>query len=55
MTMEETKRARHLVKSIYADWARGDFTTFKDRLTDDFELFVPEYLPWGHFNGQQNA
>jgi ketosteroid isomerase-like protein len=53
-TTTETERARTIVKSFYEGGARGEITSFKDRLAENFELFVPEYLPWGgHFNKQQ--
>jgi ketosteroid isomerase-like protein len=36
---------------VYDGGRRGDITSFKDSLADDFELFVPPYLPWGgHFD-----
>jgi ketosteroid isomerase-like protein len=53
-TTNETERARAIVKSFYDGGARGEITSFKDSLAETFELFVPEYLPWGgHFNKQQ--
>ena|SRR5258705_12574367 len=40
-----------IVRSFYEGGARGEITSFSDRLADDFELFVPSSLPWGgHFN-----
>ena len=36
-----------IVKSFYAGGARGEITTFADRLAENFELFVPPQLPWG--------
>ena len=33
--------------------ARGDITSFADRLAEDFELFVPGYVPWGGHYGRQ--
>ena len=51
--MSETERARAIVRSFYDGGARGDITSFKDRLAEDFELFVPEYLPWGGHFGKQ--
>lgn len=51
--INETERAREVVRSFYDGGARGDITSFKDRLAKDFELFVPEYLPWGGHFGKQ--
>ena len=51
--ISETERARAIVRSFYDGGARGDITSFKDRLAEDFELFVPEYLPWGGHFGKQ--
>jgi ketosteroid isomerase-like protein len=52
--ISETERAREIVVSFYDGGARSDITSFKDRLAEDFELFVPEYLPWGgHFGKQE--
>jgi predicted SnoaL-like aldol condensation-catalyzing enzyme/ketosteroid isomerase-like protein len=43
--------AREIVKSFYDGAARGRITDFAECLADDFELFVPDYLPWGgHFD-----
>lgn len=48
-----TERARTLVKSFYDGAARGRITDFSGSLAEDFELFVPDYLPWGgHFDRQ---
>ena len=45
--------AKAIVKSFYEGGARGEITSFADRLADDFELFVPPSLPWGgQFNWQ---
>jgi hypothetical protein len=45
---------KEIVKSFYELGARGEITSFAPRLADDFELFVPSYLPWGgHFNKAQ--
>lgn len=53
-TIGPTERAREIVVSFYDGGARGDITSFKDRLAEDFELFVPDYLPWGgHFGKQE--
>lgn len=46
--------AKSIVKSFYELGARGNITSFAPQLADDFELFVPPYLPWGgHFNKTQ--
>lgn len=36
-----------VVKSFYRYGAEGRITDFASFLSEDFELFVPEYLPWG--------
>ena len=52
--VNETERAREIVVSFYDGGARGEITSFKDSLAEDFELFVPDYLPWGgHFGKQE--
>lgn len=38
---------REIVKRFYAGGARGDITSFRDSLAEDFKLFVPPQLPWG--------
>jgi len=46
--------AKSIVKSFYELGAQGQITSFAPLLADDFELFVPSYLPWGgHFNKAQ--
>jgi ketosteroid isomerase-like protein len=48
---EETDRAKAVVKSFYDSAARGRITDFASQIAEDFELFVPDYLPWGgHFD-----
>ena len=44
---QDTERAKVIVRSFYEGGANGRITDFADRLAEDFELFVPEYLPWG--------
>lgn len=44
---DATERARMLVKSFYDGGARGEITSFRNSLAENFELFVPAYLPWG--------
>jgi ketosteroid isomerase-like protein len=39
--------AKAIVKSFYDGGARGDITSFANRLSEKFELFVPPSLPWG--------
>jgi hypothetical protein len=49
-----TEHARALVKSFYDGGARREITSFADKLSETFELFVPPQLPWGGtFNKQQ--
>ena len=49
-----SEQARDIVKRFYAGGARGEITSFRDSLADDFELFVPPQLPWGGtFNKEQ--
>jgi ketosteroid isomerase-like protein len=49
-----SERARDTVKRFYAGGARGEITSFRDSLAEDFELFVPPQLPWGGtFNKDQ--
>jgi ketosteroid isomerase-like protein len=38
---------RAIVKRFYDGGARGEITSFRDCLAEDFELFVPPPLPWG--------
>ena len=45
------EQAKAIVRSFYDGGARGSITEFASQLADHFELFVPEYLPWGgHFD-----
>ena len=45
---------KSIVKLFYELGAQGQITNFASNLADDFELFVPPYLPWGgHFNKAQ--
>jgi ketosteroid isomerase-like protein len=49
-----SERSRDIVKRFYAGGARGEITSFRDSLAEDFELFVPPQLPWGGtFNKDQ--
>jgi ketosteroid isomerase-like protein len=41
------EQAREIVKRFYDGGARGETTSFRDSLAEDFELFVPPRLPWG--------
>ena len=43
----QTDQARATVKRFYDGGARGQITSFRDDLAEDFELFVPPQLPWG--------
>jgi ketosteroid isomerase-like protein len=42
-----SEQARTIVKRFYAGGARGEITSFRDSLAEDFVLFVPPQLPWG--------
>ena len=45
--IQQTERAKEIVKAFYDGGARGHITDFAEYLAEDFELFVPDYLPWG--------
>jgi ketosteroid isomerase-like protein len=48
------EQPREIVKRFYDGAARGEITSFRDNLAEDFELFVPPQLPWGGtFDKQQ--
>jgi ketosteroid isomerase-like protein len=52
--MQTAEDAKAIVKSFYGGGARGEITSFADRLAENFELFVPPSLPWGgQFNKAQ--
>ena len=52
--MQTAEDAKAIVKSFYDAGARGEITSFADRLAENFELFVPPSLPWGgQFNKAQ--
>ena len=46
-TISTTEHAREIVRRFYDGGARGEITSFRDYLAEDFELFVPPQLPWG--------
>ncbi len=46
-TASQTDQAKAIVRAFYDGAARGRITEFADRLSDNFELFVPHSLPWG--------
>jgi ketosteroid isomerase-like protein len=47
----DLEQAKAIVRSFYDGGARGRITDFVSQLADNFELFVPDYLPWGgHFD-----
>ena len=49
-----TDDPKAIVRSFYDGGARGEITSFADRLAEKFELFVPPSLPWGgHFDKAQ--
>ena len=53
-TLSAAEQAREIVKRFYDGGARGEITSFRDNLSEDFELFVPPQLPWGGtFNKDQ--
>ena len=50
----ERENARELVLRFYQGGARGEITSFRHSLANDFVLHVPPQLPWGGtFNKQQ--
>jgi hypothetical protein len=47
----DAERAKAVVRSFYDGGARGKITDFARQLSENFKLFVPDYLPWGgHFD-----
>jgi ketosteroid isomerase-like protein len=49
--INDVERSKAIVRSFYDGGAHGSITEFADQLSADFELFVPDYLPWGgHFD-----
>lgn len=49
-----SEQARAVVRRFYDGGARGEITSFRDSLAEDFALFVPPQLPWGGtFNKEQ--
>jgi hypothetical protein len=48
----ETEANRVIVRSFYESGGRGDLVSFDSRLADNFEVFVPNYLPWGGRSGK---
>ena len=47
VTIDDVQHAKAIVRSFYDGGARGRITDFASQLSEDFELFVPDYLPWG--------
>ena len=43
----QNEQSRVIVKRFYDGGARGEITSFRDSLAEDFELSVPPQLPWG--------
>jgi ketosteroid isomerase-like protein len=43
----QNEQSRTIVKRFYDGGARGEITSFRDSLAEDFELLVPPQLPWG--------
>jgi ketosteroid isomerase-like protein len=49
--INDLEQAKAIVRSFYDGGAQGRVTDFAGQLADNFELFVPDYLPWGgHFD-----
>ncbi|MBR1218048.1 hypothetical protein JQ557_08615 [Bradyrhizobium sp. U87765 SZCCT0131] len=42
-----TEANRAIVRSFYEGGGRHDLAGFASQLSDRFEVFVPDYLPWG--------
>jgi hypothetical protein len=42
-----TEANRTIVRSFYEGGGRDEQARFANRLADNFEVFVPDYLPWG--------
>jgi ketosteroid isomerase-like protein len=54
MNKAPSTEPREIVKRFYEGGARGAITSFRDTLSEEFELFVPPQLPWGGtFNKSQ--
>jgi hypothetical protein len=50
-TTNDLEQVKAIVRSFYEGGARGRITDFASQLSEHFELFVPDYLPWGgHFD-----
>ena len=41
----QNEQSRAIVKRFYDGGARGEITSFRDSLAEDFELSVPPQLP----------
>jgi hypothetical protein len=41
------ERNRAVVRTFYEGGTRDGMGSFKERLADGFQVFVPRYLPWG--------
>ena len=49
--INEAEAAKAIVRSFYEGGARGRITDFASQLAEEFQLYVPDYLPWGgHFD-----
>ena len=44
---------RAIVRSFYEGGAQSEIASFKARIADDFQVFVPRYLPWGGQSDRQ--
>ena len=51
---DEAEPARRVVEAFYDGGARGEITSFEDKLAETFELFVPAYLPWAATSTKSN-
>jgi hypothetical protein len=49
----ETERDRAIVRQFYEGGGRDEFSSFADRIAEDFQVFVPGYLPWGGQSDKQ--
>src|ERR1700761_1505471 len=47
LVKHETEANRAIVRPFYEGGGRDDLAGFDSRRADYFEVFVPDYLPWG--------
>ncbi len=48
-----TERNRAIVRTFYEGGTQDDMGSFKAQIADDFQVFVPRYLPWGGQSDRQ--